>query len=215
MNLFSFLFPIKIYKGKTSRGTLIEIREIFGRNKLDLDGYPQSNSVYRRYWKNVFLMTKIADLSSKGNALVLGLGGGDVANIIEKIQPKWKVTFVELEQEIADIASKYFGIKTTCNRSVVIGDAKNFMAENTAKYNMIIVDLYNGDQVPKFVSSPYFLKNISSALNRKGLVIFNYASHAFNEKDFAVFTFKLSKVFGDVQQYKYIGHPFFLAKSTK
>ncbi len=215
MNMLSYLFPITLFKGKTAMNTKVEVRELFGVRKLDLDGYPQSGLIYQKYWKNIFFKLKIDEMSNVGNALILGLGGGDLAKIFEKIKPLWKTTFIEIEPEIIFVAKKYFGIDNTIKRTIVIGDAKDYMTYNRSRYDIVIVDLYSGDSVPKFVTALNFLEQVSQALSLNGISILNYASHSFRENDFTIFTRQLLKIFTNVEQYKYKGHPYFIAKLPK
>lgn len=215
MNILSYLLPITLFKSTTILNTKIEVRELFGVRKLDLDGFPQSGLIYQKYWKNIFFKLKIDQMTNVGNALVLGLGGGDLAKILEKTKPLWKTTFVELEPEIVDVARNYFGINATPSRSLVVADARDYMAQNTKKYDVVIVDLYSGDSVPDFVTSPSFLKQVALALHPKGIAIFNYASHSFRENNFELFRQQLLKIFTKVEQFKYHGHPYFIAKLPK
>lgn len=212
MNLLSFLIPLKLYKAKTTMGTLIEVRELFGKKKMDLNGYPQSGSNYQKYWRYVFRMIKLDKLNRLGSGLVLGLGGGDLVKLLDLAQPNWDTTYVEIERQVIEIAIRFFGISETEKRKIVIQDAKLFMATNKHKYDLIIVDLYSGDEVPRFVSSDPFMRDIARAMNPMGMTIFNYASHSFRDNDFKSFENKLHKFFANVTVDKYIGHPFYLAR---
>lgn len=210
MSWLSYLFPITLYRGRTANNTLIEVREILGKRKLDLDGYPQSGANYQRYWRHVFARQEMTKLDEYGRALVLGLGGGDLATICAKLLPKWEMTYVELEREIVEVAKQYFGVEGDARRKTVVDDAAVFMANNKQKYDLIVVDLYQGDTVPEFVTSARFLRQIESALSLGGIAIFNYASHEFRDKDFVIFNRQLAKVFESIVRGEYIGHPFYL-----
>lgn len=180
---------------------------------MDLDGYPQSGSGYQRYWKNIFSRALIADLPKSSKMLVLGLGGGDIVKLLTNCQPNFQVTAVEIDQEIAQVAEKYFGIKESRRLRIIIEDAEKYMRANKIKYDLVIVDLYNGDGVPGFVSSAQFLREVAKALKPTRLAIFNYASHSFRERDFWLFEQKLQRVFADHKQYKHCGHPYYLASA--
>ena len=157
-----------MYLAKTRNGSVVEVRG-WWRRKLFINGYPQTQMAYRRDWKTILHNSRINDLPWAGSVLVLGLGGGDLAKILDKLRPDWTTVFVELEAEVVKVAEKYFGIGTTSKRDIVVSDARIFMERNRKSYDLIIVDLYSGDDVPKFVSSDKFLREIARGLEPGGV----------------------------------------------
>lgn len=89
-----------MYKAKTKRGSVIDVRG-WWRRKLYINGYPQTQWSYRSDWNKILHKSKMDGLPNHGSALILGLGGGDLAHIIDKLRPDWKTVFVELESEVA------------------------------------------------------------------------------------------------------------------
>ncbi len=191
-------------------GSTIEVRQSWGAKSLYINGCPQSQGAYRRDWKTILSKAGVDQLPKLGSALVLGLGGGDLAKILEKRWPNWFITFVELESEVVLVAEKYFGVGNTVGRKIVVADAEKYMTKNITKYNLVIVDLYSGDDVPKFVAGDKFLRQVALALTPHGKAIFNYASHSFRENDFAEFEKKLHKYFSQVEKLKSWGHTYYL-----
>lgn len=210
MSWLSYLTPLSVYRGKSKRNTKIEVREIFGQRKLDLDGYPQTGPRFRRSWKNIFEQSSMDDLPSHAKILVLGLGGGDVIRLLTNYRANVRIKVVELEQEVIDVAEKYFGISSSKRIAIACNDAKEFVQNNKRKYDLVIVDLYSGDDVPQFVTEDSFLINISQALKLKGRVIFNFASQRFGEQEFVSFEKSLKKFFAQVTPLKAGRHPFYL-----
>lgn len=93
-------------------------------------------------------------------------------------------------------------------------NAEKYMKKNRSKHDLLIVDLYNGDDVPIFVSSDIFLRQIAKAIKKKGKVVINYASHSFGENDFVRFEQKLAKYFPVVKRLRTWGHTYFLASNV-
>ena len=202
-----------MYLTKTKNGSVIEVRG-WWRRKLFINGYPQTQQSYRSDWATILHRSGVDDLPHIGSALVLGLGGGDLAHILDKVKPVWMTVFVELESDVVKVAEKYFGIGTTNKRKIVTTDAKKYMERNREMHDLVIVDLYNGDDVPMFVSSEKFIGGIAKAIKPRGKVIINYASHSFCKSDFAKFEQKLEKYFSVVKRLKTWGHTYFLASEV-
>lgn len=202
-----------MYRAISKLGSVIEVRG-WWRPKLFINDFPQTQWVYRRDWKTIMRKSKIDQLPNNGSALLLGLGGGDVIKILTRKNPNLTITAVELESEVIAVADRYFGIKEGERLEIVVQDAKVYVERNRRKYDSVIVDLYSGDDVPKFVTSKKFLQDLGKSLKPKAEVIFNYASHSFRDNDFAEFERKLKSVFGSVTRLKTWGHTYFLASKV-
>lgn len=198
-----------MYRVKTKLGSVIEVKG-WWRRKLYINGYPQTQWSYRRDWKTILRRSRVDNLPRNGSALVLGLGGGDVVKLLTNYQTNVTIVAVEIEKEVVEVASKYFGIRNDEKLTVVIADAKKYMNNNRAKYDLVVVDLYSGDEVPEFVTTDRFLRQIAKALKHGGKAIFNYASHSFGGKEFAAFERKLKSVFDSVTPLNTWGHTYYL-----
>lgn len=198
-----------LFKGKTKRGTLIEVREVYGKRKMDLDGYPQSNPRYYSNWKRILRKIRFYK-DSPGLALMLGLGGGDVVDIIAKYTPMQHTTVVEIDSTVIKVAKEYFDIGNDRRRTIIQADAEKYLSDNRRKYDLIIVDLYDGDAVPTFVATDKFLWNISKSLDPHGYAIINYASHSFGKSNFDVFESKLEKVYSKIDKIIDWGHTYYV-----
>ena len=174
---------------------------------LDVNGCPQSNLFFRLMWRKLIKELRIYPT---GKVLILGLGGGDLIQLFQIRYPGWKVTVVELEPGVIKIAGDYFGVKESKYLKIVQGDAKKFIRELSTKFDLIIVDIYDGDVIPKWVASYGFIKQVLSKLTTSGRIVFNYASYSFKTVDYDRFARLLSRVAIPYQQQKYFGHQFFI-----
>ncbi len=188
----------------------IEVRRKWGIPELYMDGFPQSTLSYRRDWYRVLKKTLTWGMGEP-QVLLLGLGGGDIVRVLTKHNPNTKITAVEIQADILPISREYFGVEEGQSLVIKIIDANDFMKKNITQFDIVIVDLYSGDQIPKFVNTFSFLGRARTALFPGGQVVVNYASHSFQEIDFMKFESKIGKVFGDVQRVVVWGHTFYLA----
>lgn len=211
MSLLSYIKPILLYEARTQLGSRIVVSMRRGKLRLTMNGHPQSSAEYVSDWKAVFKKV-FRVVPHPAKLLLLGLGGGDIIKIVHRQKPTVKITAVEWEKEVANVAKKYFGITVSTTLKVVVADAKAYMARNKSTYDIVVVDLYSGDQVPHFVESDAFLQRIVKAMHPGGCVVFNYASHNFTKADFAVFETKLRSHFSHVKKLSRWGHTFYLAE---
>ena len=136
---------------------------------ISVDDLTQSGGILNAIWKRTLFRVIDQKLIVK-NCLVLGLGGGTVATVLHKYWPKVKITGVDIDQEMIRLGKKYLNLRDI---NIKIGDAYKFVKENKKKYDLIIVDLYLGDECPEKFTSDNFINFTRSLLVRQGVVVFN------------------------------------------
>jgi spermidine synthase len=107
----------------------------------------------------------------KSNALILGLGGGTVADIFRN-SLGFNVDAVELDQRIAEVARQYFQLSSKVN--VVVDDARHYLEESQKKYDVVLFDVYRGETPPPHVFTLESLTKTKSLLKEDGLIIVNF-----------------------------------------
>ena len=113
-------------------------------------------------------------LDSVRSVLVLGMGGGSV---IESLRTKFKyihpIVAVEIDPVVIEIAEEEFGIAKYDDLEVVCMDAATYLEETTEMFDLIIVDLFIGENVPdRFYEKPFW-QAIDKRTNKGGKVLFN------------------------------------------
>lgn len=123
-------------------------------------------------WNYLIFSSAVASiLPEKSKALVLGLGGGSLANNFAK-SLNFQVDAIELDSRISDAARKYFALSPEV--SVVIDDARHYLETTEKRYDLILFDVFKGDvQPPHVLSLECFIK-AKSLLNPNGLIIVNF-----------------------------------------
>jgi spermidine synthase len=123
-------------------------------------------------WDYVYYISNVSSkLPPKSNALILGLGGGTIANIFEKYL-MFHVDAVDLDQRIAEVGRQYFGL--TNNVNVIVDDARHYLEETDKKYDLILFDVYRGESPPPHVFTIESLAKTKSLLKEDGLIIVNF-----------------------------------------
>ncbi len=85
--------------------------------------------------------------------LVLGLGGGAVTKRWWRDYPDMTIDTVEIDPVVIDVAQRYFGLPDDERIRVVNQDARRFVQESSAKYDVIIVDCYYADSLPSHLTT--------------------------------------------------------------
>jgi len=236
MSLKSFL--TKFFKGyevletvnSPINGEISVVEDFVGHREIKIGGITQSGWLVRKLWKVGITAIKSKQLTLN-NCLILGLGGGDAAKIINKKWPKARITGVEIDQKVVEVGKKYFGLDKIKNLEIVVGDAIDYV-ENpdpqspvtnhqslvpnhqspvtspqspiashqspVAKYDLILVDLYQGKEYPKRAEKDAFINALKEILAKDGVVIFNRLSYQEYAKPANEFAKRLSDFFSHV-----------------
>ncbi len=132
---------------------------------------------------NYFLISYLINPNIK-NILLIGLGSGKIVNDFEFLFENLKtIDVVDIEENIEDIARKYFGFKPSDKYNFILQDGITFLRSNKKKYDLIIVDVANNYGIDsRFLSDEYF-KSVKKSLKKSGMFISNMcASPDFKNK---------------------------------
>ena len=117
----------------------------------------------------VHLLEKNSIYFPKGEALVLGLGGGVVSNMLT--DKGYRVTGVEFDERIIDMAKRFFylnsAVKTVCD------DARHFINVSDKKYKLILFDIFKAEEQPVHVITKQSLVKLKTMLDTNAVVLIN------------------------------------------
>jgi hypothetical protein len=189
----------KILEKRQSKfnGKIKVIRNLAFGTHIQAGGITQSGGIVENIWKDT--LKKIVNCPPAGragklkidNCLILGLGGGTAAKYVRLLWPNAKVTGVDIDPIMVELGNKYLGLDKV-NVDIKITDAYGF---NSSGYDLVIVDLYNGDQFPGKFEDDKFLKR----LTKNKLVIFNRLYFGDKRSIAVKFGNRLQKIFPNVE----------------
>lgn len=108
-------------------------------------------------------------------ALIIGLGGGIIANQYGYFHPGLAVDGVEIDPAVVDVAHRYFELDPRTR--VFAEDGRIFAARPGADYDIIVVDAYtNQVYVPFHLSTREFFAELKARLADGGLVAMNVSA---------------------------------------
>lgn len=155
-------------------GRLEVIRE-FGETRVMTGGITQSGKPLEMVWGKSLASIKIQETDIK-KILILGLGAGTLARMVNHKFPQAKIVGVEIDREMVRVGEKYFGLGNINNLEIIYEDAYKFCADNKKsrdKYDVIFIDLYRGQKVPENLDSKVFFRLVINLLVPKGRVFIN------------------------------------------
>jgi spermidine synthase len=160
---------------------------------IQAEGLTQSGGIVGVIWKPTIKKVKSKKEKVK-SVLILGLGGGTVAKYIRLFWPDAKITGIDIDPVMIELGKKYLGLGQI-NVETKIQDAYDI----EGKFDLIIVDLYNGDKYPEKFETDKYLQLVKCHLAGNGIAIFNRLYYGEKRPQAVKFGNKLKKVFSKVE----------------
>ena len=189
-------------------GKITVIRSLAFGTYISVGGLTQSGGVLKNIWRKSLRQIQRTNNRAQ-RCLILGLGGGTAAKLVSELwpasqrgEPSSKITGVDLDPKMVEMGKKYLGLDDDAI-NVVIGDAYDFLTDHrpltTDHFDLILVDLYVGDEFPKKFESENFLRSSRSILAEGGFVVFNRLYSGDKRSSAVKFGNKLEKIFKKVE----------------
>ncbi len=112
-----------------------------------------------------------------GDCCILGLGGAGVVHALAPFMNQHRLTAVECNAEVIEVAKQYFMLNDIANLKVVCSEASIFVGQTQQKYTHLLVDLYNAYAFPIECASTEFFMNCKRRLHPNGVISINLANH--------------------------------------
>jgi len=109
------------------------------------------------------------------SALLLGVGGAAMWRFLRAYVPECAPTLVDADESVVAIARRWFYL----GQPVVIDTAQRFLAANTARFDVVLVDLYDARGPAPF--DPGFWARCIDAVAPGGCMATNWADFATNK----------------------------------
>lgn len=187
--LLSYFVPINIHKRNSVISRQLEITWNNGELVLDSQNTNYSFGSLQRILRKGLLSIGKEKIASMQHILVLGVAGGSVIRtLIGELNYSGKITGVEIDLEIIEIANTFFALDKIKNLELVIDDAFEFVLKTREKYDLIIIDIFRDTEMPNFLFEPFFANRIGFLLNPTGYFLFNTmtltAKHDLRNRDY-------------------------------
>lgn len=168
--ILSYFYPLTTIVDSDYSGK-VEITWYNGKKMLDTEN---ANYSYGSLQEVLEYGIAQVDLTKVHSILILGMGAGSVIKSLrEKFNCQKQITTVEWDKSIIEIAASEFGIKTNHQLEIIQRDAVDFVQKNTAKFDLIIIDIFIDNQIPQKILAVDFLIQLPKLFKERGTLIFN------------------------------------------
>lgn len=172
--LFSYFIPINIYKKKSSISETIEVTWNNGELVIDSKNTNYSYGSLQRILRKGLKYIGFERIKKFDNVLLLGVAGGSVIKtLVEEIKFKGKITGVEIDPAMIEVATTYFKLNEIPNLNIVIDDAFEFVLKTKETYDLIIIDVFQDTTMPNFLFEDFFINRVNFLLRKDGFILFN------------------------------------------
>lgn len=199
-----FMTGVKVLEEANSpiNGKIQVVKSLGLGTYIQVEGLTQSGGVVSAVWKTT--LRKIQNQNVKiQKCLILGLGAGSAAKLVRKFWPDTEITGVEIDPIMVELGRKYLGLDKV-GIDIKIEDAYEFLTtannQQPKTYDLILVDLYVGYDVPKKFTKEGFFKLILRLLSSEGIAVFNRLYFGEKRKEAEKLGQKLEKIFSKVER---------------
>lgn len=173
--LLSYFVPIKVYETPSKTSTNLEVTWNNGTLVLDSKHTNYSYGSLEKVLKKGMQHIGFKTLKDVKSTLLLGVAGGSAIKILRnEIHNKGKITGVEIDSKVIDIATTYFNLGCYHNFEIIIEDARIFIAQNEQKFDFILIDIFEDNAMPDFLFEDPFIENIKLAMTKNSYILFNF-----------------------------------------
>jgi spermidine synthase len=172
--LLSYILPVKIYQKKSEFSKNLEVTWNNGYLVLDSENTNYSFGSLQRVLKKGLKYIGYDRINTFENILILGVAGGSIIETLKnEVKFEGKITGVEIDRTVVEIANNYFGLNQYKNVEIVIDDAFEFVLKTKERYDLIVIDIFQDTIMPNFLFEDYFINRVNFLLNVNGFILFN------------------------------------------
>lgn len=196
--LLSYVWPIRLAKSTDSK-QVAELVLQYGKLVINSGeanySYGSLQAAFEDYFKE-----EDWNWSSANRILILGFGSGSILQTLRnEYNSEAEVVGIESDQQIIEWYHEYF---PNLNVDLKQCLAQEYIQTEQEPYDLIIVDVFIGLDVPEECRSQDFIANLQTLLNVNGLVVLNFVIDKLaHEEQYSDLLLALSRQFKQVKAF--------------
>jgi spermidine synthase len=105
--------------------------------------------------------------------LAIGLGAGSFPKRLHHDWPEATIDVVEIDPQVIALAQQYFDLQPDAHLRIHAGDGRRFLQEGSTRYDLVLVDAYNGDNIPFHLTTREFYRELRARMDDDALLVSN------------------------------------------
>lgn len=123
---------------------------------------------------NRAMLASLMFVETPGRVLLAGVGGGAIARYFQARFGDIEGVAVECSELVASIARRFFAFPDESSQwELVVSDIKDYLGKTRNPFDLILVDIAEGQFTPKWIYGTDFLQSCRQHLSSGGAVAFN------------------------------------------
>ena len=170
---------LKILHKTTSIYGELKVLESSTHRTLLIDGIIQSGDDLKQGQASPPYVFDIGSLISRycptaQSALVIGLGGGNLAHLL--LKQNLTVEVVEIDRKVVDVAKRFFNINPQ-QVKITIEDGRRYLRQTDKKYDVVVLNAFSGESFPSHILTKECFGLVKNTLNPQGVVLLNFVGY--------------------------------------
>jgi spermidine synthase len=162
--------------GDGRRGWTVMVNGVPSSHR-DLDDPLRLDFEYMRWIGDV--LDLLAPDGEPLDTLHLGGAGCTLAGYLAATRPASRQLVVEIDADLVDLVRQAFGLRSTANLRVRVGEARQVLATlPDDRYQVIVRDAFARDEVPRHLTTAEFLTEVHRVLRPGGVYLANIGDAA-------------------------------------
>lgn len=176
ISFLQYFFPQLVESRESEFSGRLEVYKFQNKFFIKTDDVHQSGGWAENLYNNAFRKFNFSVGTGHRpvhSVLILGLAGGTLVELLNKIYPDINITGVDIDLVMVDLGRKYFRLDEYINLTIEIADAFEYVNHVKEQFDLVIVDLFKRDKVQVKSGDIDFLNDELLATNPGGYVMIN------------------------------------------
>ncbi len=126
------------------------------------------------------MLVSLAIVEHPSRVLVVGLGGGTIPTFLHRHYPEATIDAVDIDPDVVEVAKDFFGFHEDQRLRAHVRDGRQFIEECSQPYDLIFLDAFSSDSIPRQLTTREFLRAVRKALTPRGIAVANLWSRGSN-----------------------------------
>ncbi|MDR3220734.1 MAG: fused MFS/spermidine synthase [Candidatus Accumulibacter sp.] len=133
------------------------------------------------FWYTRQMARVVAAANRPGSILVIGGGAMTLPAYLARKYPETRVDVVDIDPGLVEIARKYFAYDDPANVNFIANDGRAYVQQTGQKYDIVLVDAYNGSDIPWSLTTEEYAGAIKRITTGDGVVAVNVIANTAGE----------------------------------